>query len=69
MYSEVEVTFCSKDKGEKNEYSMERFCDKLNLISQITNDLYGIRFWSWLTKNERWIASNDGWAVPKIKLN
>ena len=48
---------------------MKRFCDELYPNSQITNDLYRIRFWSWLAKNESWIESNDGWTVPKIKLN
>ena len=42
MGSEVEVTFCSKDKGNKR--VMERFYDKLYLSSKITNDLYAIRF-------------------------
>ena len=31
MGSEVEVTFCSKGKGKKNEFSMERFV--MNFIS------------------------------------
>ena len=47
MGSGVEVTSCSKDKTEKNEFYMECFYDKLHLNLQITNGFYGITFWSW----------------------
>ena len=45
MGSGVEVTSCSKDKREKNEFYMECFYDRLHLNFQITKMAFmGLHF-------------------------
>ena len=69
MDSEVEVTFCSKDKGEKTCCRWSVFMVNYILAYKSQIIFMKLDFEADKLRIKTWIESNDGWTVTKIKLN
>ena len=69
MDSEVEVTFCSKDKGKKTCCRWSVFMVNYILAYKSQIIFMKLDFEADKLRIKTWIESNDGWTVTKIKLN
>ena len=69
MDSEVEVTFCSKDKGKKTCCRWSVFTVNYILAYKSQIIFMKLDFEADKLRIKTWIESNDGWTVTKIKLN
>ena len=69
MDSEVEVTFCSKDKGKKTCCRWSVFTVNYILTYKSQIIFMKLDFEADKLRIKTWIESNDGWTVTKIKLN
>ena len=69
MDSEVEVTFCSKDKGKKTCCRWSAFMVNYILACKSHIIFMELDFKADKLRIKTWIESNDGWTVTKIKLN
>ena len=67
--SEVEVTFCSKDKGKKTCCRWSVFMVNYILAYKSQIIFMKLDFEADKLRIKTWIESNDGWTVTKIKLN
>ena len=69
MDSEVEVTFCSKDKGKKTCCRWSVFMVNYILAYKSQIIFMKLDFEADKLRIKTWIESNDGWTVTKINLN
>ena len=69
MDSEVEVTFCSKDKGKKTCCRWSVFMVNYILAYKSQIIFMKLDFEADKLRIKTWIESNAGWTVTKINLN